>query len=37
MLSKGFQIEPLLYLVAIVMLLAMRLPFGMIASRMSRA
>ena len=30
MLRKGFQIEPLLYLGAIVVLLALRLPFGAI-------
>ena len=37
MLRKGFQIEPLLYLGAILILLALRLPFGAIANRLSRA
>lgn len=37
MLRKGFQIEPLLYLGAILILLALRLPFGAIAKRLSRA
>jgi sulfoxide reductase heme-binding subunit YedZ len=37
MLRKGFQIEPLLYLAAIVILLAARLPFAAITARLSRA
>jgi methionine sulfoxide reductase heme-binding subunit len=37
MLRKGFQIEPLLYLGAIVILLALRLPFSAITIRLSRA
>jgi sulfoxide reductase heme-binding subunit YedZ len=37
MLRKGFQIEPLLYLAAIVILLAVRLPFAAITARLSRA
>jgi sulfoxide reductase heme-binding subunit YedZ len=36
MLRKGFQIEPLAYLAAILILLALRLPFGAITRRMTR-
>lgn len=37
MLRKGFQIEPLLYLGAILVLLALRLPFGTLTRRLMRA
>lgn len=37
MLRKGFQIEPLAYLGAILLLLALRLPFGAMARRQTRA
>jgi len=37
MLRKGFQIEPLAYLAVILFLLVLRLPFGQIFRRQSRA
>lgn len=37
MLSKGFQLEPLAYLAAILILLALRLPFGAMTRRLTRA
>ena len=37
MLRKGFQLEPLAYLAAIVILLALRLPFGAVSRRVNRA
>jgi sulfoxide reductase heme-binding subunit YedZ len=37
MLRKGFQIEPLLYLAAILFLLALRVPFGAMTRRLTRA
>jgi len=37
MLRKGFQIEPLAYLAAILFLLALRLPFGAMTRRLTRA
>ena len=37
MLRKGFQIEPLAYLAAILLLLALRLPFGAMTRRLTRA
>jgi methionine sulfoxide reductase heme-binding subunit len=37
MLSKGFQLEPLAYLAAILILLALRLPFGAMTRRVTRA
>jgi methionine sulfoxide reductase heme-binding subunit len=37
MLRKGFQIEPLAYLAAVVILLALRLPFGAMTRRLTRA
>lgn len=37
MLRKGFQIEPLLYLGAILFLLALRLPLGAMTRRLMRA
>ena len=37
MLRKGFQIEPLAYLAAILILLALRLPFGALTRRVTRA
>lgn len=37
MLRKGFQLEPLLYLAVILLLLALRLPFGAMQRRQTRA
>ena len=37
MLRKGFQIEPLAYLAAILILLALRLPLGAMTRRLTRA
>lgn len=37
MLSKGFQLEPLAYLAAMLILLALRLPFGAASRRTTRA
>jgi len=37
MLRKGFQLEPLAYLAAIVILLTLRLPFGAVSRRVNRA
>jgi len=37
MLRKGFQLEPLLYLAVILLLLALRLPFGVVQRRQTRA